>query len=175
MLTDIEIVGSYFDDNDFFLVLSPLSPHGIRGAISFFSHIGVKALDLKLLYDSQGKKYQIKIAQSGKKIIGYLEGVTDRNLAECFESDLFGDKNTTEKLGMSEQELCFLSAVDMSVRHDTKELGSIIGTDNFGAGDLLEMKIGNKEIYYPFNQDYVTKIDFGKRALFVNERVYHYL
>ena len=48
-------------------------------------------------------------------------------------------------------------------------LGSIIGIDNFGAGDLIKIKKdNNKSFYIPMNEDNVVKVDLKKKLVIVN-------
>ena len=48
-------------------------------------------------------------------------------------------------------------------------LGNIIKIDNFGAGDLAEVKkTNNKSFYIPMNEDNIVKIDIKKKLMIVN-------
>ena len=48
-------------------------------------------------------------------------------------------------------------------------LGKIINIDNFGAGDLINLKTKkDKTIYIPMNEENIVKIDIKKKIVIVN-------
>jgi len=49
-----------------------------------------------------------------------------------------------------------------------KFVGKVISVDNFGAGDLLETKYGNKNIYIPMNRDNLVNVDLEKKVIVVD-------
>ena len=49
-----------------------------------------------------------------------------------------------------------------------KLVGEVISVDNFGAGDLLETKCGDKNIYIPMNRDNLVKVDLKKKVIVVD-------
>ena len=48
-------------------------------------------------------------------------------------------------------------------------LGTVISIDNFGAGDLINVKTNNKKSFYiPMNKENVKEIDSEKKIVIVN-------
>ena len=48
------------------------------------------------------------------------------------------------------------------------QIGIVINVDNFGAGDLLEVKKNNKKIYIPMNQENLVSIEIKKQKIMVD-------
>ena len=51
---------------------------------------------------------------------------------------------------------------------DGKNIGNVISVNNFGAGDLIEVKINKKNIYIPMNKDNLVSIDINCKKIIVN-------
>ena len=51
---------------------------------------------------------------------------------------------------------------------DGLKIGNLVDIENFGAGNLLEVKTSKKKIYIPMNQDNVVSIDLDKQKIIVN-------
>ena len=51
---------------------------------------------------------------------------------------------------------------------DGKNIGNVISVNNFGAGDLIEIKINKKNIYIPMNKDNLVSIDINSKKIIVN-------
>ena len=49
-----------------------------------------------------------------------------------------------------------------------KKIGNVSSIDNFGAGDLIEVKIKNKKFYIPMNKENLISINIHKKQIIVN-------
>lgn len=136
--------------------------HGIKGLVKL--HIFVEQADLangELFTDEDGDKtLHIKLKNAtAKHWLAEVEGVADRTDAEKLRgTNLYINKDTLPAPDKNEfyfSDLIGLPAIDK----DGNEIGKIIATDNFGAGDLLEIQpIGNESFYLPVTVETVLEI-----------------
>ena len=47
-------------------------------------------------------------------------------------------------------------------------VGEVIGVDNFGAGDLLETRFKNKNIYIPMNDENLISVNLKQKKIIIN-------
>jgi 16S rRNA processing protein RimM len=82
--------------------------------------------------------------------IARLSGITDRSAAESLRGSLIEvERSALPPLEEGEYyhaDLIGLTCVD----RDGRELGKVVGVENYGAGDLLEVEIGGKHSLVPF-------------------------
>ena len=97
----------------------------------------------------------------GGAVIARLHGVTDRDAAERLRgTELFVSRSVLPPAGADEyyhSALIGLSAVSP----DGEPLGEIVAVQNFGAGDLLELRPpdGRQTLLVPFESAYVPNVD----------------
>lgn len=141
------------------------SAHGVRG------HVKVKCFledpsTLKsfspFTNEAADKTYKVEkvFSQDKDLLIISLEGVSDRNAAESLKG---------EKLMLSIEQLPKLSEgtfyhrdlIGLSVKSSgNKSLGEVQALYNFGAGDLLEVKISNDGLQMiPFTEAFVPEVN----------------
>ena len=136
--------------------------HGIKGLVKL--HVFVENIDLAsgdLFTGEHGHdtlKIKLKNA-TAKHWLAEIKGVTDRSEAEKLRgTKLYIDKSALPETEDDEfyfSDLIGLPAMD----EDGKEVGKIISTDNFGAGDLLEIQpSGGESFYLPVTDDNVLAI-----------------
>jgi 16S rRNA processing protein RimM len=109
-----------------------------------------------------------RVTQKG--VVARLEGVEDRTAAEALKgAELYIER---ERLPAAEQgefyhaDLIGLAAVD----GEGRVIGEIVAVQNFGAGDLLEIRLAGsgKTELVPFNDAVVPEVDVaGGRAVVV--------
>ena len=98
---------------------------------------------------------------SGGSVIARLRGVADRNAAEALRgTELFVSREVLPAPGEDEyyhSDLIGLAAVSPA----GEALGEIIAVHNYGAGDLLELRLPNsrKTELIPFESAYVPMVD----------------
>lgn len=138
--------------------------HGVRGLVK----ITVYADDPHLL-DRHGPVFTGEQGNDtlavtlknpmNKHWIGEIEGITDRDAAETLrDTELWIDRDCLPPTDEDEyyvSDLIGMTAIDA----DGQAVGTIIAVDNFGAGDLLEIKpAAGASFYLPFISDYVPEI-----------------
>ena len=121
--------------------------HGIRGAVKLRSFTtDAKAIaNYGPLQTADGRTIVIaRMKPTTDGFIADLKGVKDRNEAESFKGqDLLVPRQHLPTADATEVYLVDLIGQD-AMYNDVK-LGTIIGIENFGAGDLLDIDTGVKE------------------------------
>jgi len=144
------------------------SPHGIKGElhIKSFSDDPFALRDYPPLYDTQGRQFKIvKLRAHKTRLIGQIEGVTSREAAQNLQGvELFIDRdNFYEDLDDDEfyqTDLLGFRVYDIKCK---RELGTVSGFFNFGAGDLVEIREqAGKSWLIPFTHAAVPVIDEEK-------------
>jgi 16S rRNA processing protein RimM len=149
--------------------------HGVRGLVKVRAY-GDDAQTLQQygpLYSSEtgDKAHTITLKhQAGGAWIAEVDGITDRNEAEKLRgTQLWLDRDKlpdiSEDGGYYHTDLIGMKVVDI----DGKDWGAVIGVENFGAGDLLEIKPENKPSFYiPFVDMYVPEVDLETRLVTID-------
>lgn len=140
--------------------------HGIKGEVLVKSYTGdpLAIADYGPLADERGRAFEIaSVRASNKGVIARLKGVTDRNAAEALK----GVALHVDRAKMPEPDegdyyhadLVGLAAVDAS----GNAIGKVVAVQNFGAGDLLELRLdGAKQTeFVPFTDACVPTVDIA--------------
>ena len=88
-----------------------------------------------------------------------VEGVSDRTAAEALRgTPLFIERNALPET--HDGEYYYDDLIGLTVEsQDGEPIGKVIGVDNFGAGDLLDIKPDEGQSFYlPFADQYVPEI-----------------
>jgi 16S rRNA processing protein RimM len=150
--------------------------HGIKGDVTVHSYAAA-AEDIAsygALTDAQGRTtYKLKLVGStAKGLIGRIAGVSDRNAAEALRgTELYVERAKLPAADAEEfyhADLIGLAAVTP----EGAPLGEIIAVENFGAGDLLELKLSsppakNATELIPFTAAYVPSVDIAARRIVI--------
>ena len=149
--------------------------HGIKGEVkvkSFTEHD--RDIDkYGILNDGKGRSLEIKVVGHSKELLRVkIKGVDDRNLAQTFiGTQLFASRDVLPPLTDSE-EFYQADLVGLDVREAASGnvAGKIVGIYNFGAGDILEIKVksSGKLEMIPFNHAYVPTVDIESGYIIVN-------
>lgn len=147
--------------------------HGIRGELMIHSYtdppdnIGAYGP----LADEHGSRtfVLLSVRATGKGVVARIAGVADRTAAEALKGiDLYVGRDRLPAAAEGEYyhaDLIGLAAVDaQGVR-----LGEIVGVPNYGAGDLLEVRLtgSSKTELIPFTDDYAPEVDLGARRVVI--------
>lgn len=138
---------------------------GIRGEVVIKSHTGDPA-DIGSygpLTDKTGEKsYEISVVRVAKKgVIARVKGISDRTAAETLRgTELYIAR---EKLPAPEDDELYhadLIGLD-AVSPEGEPVGEIVSVQNFGAGDLIEVRLAGKSRteFVPFDDHFVPDID----------------
>ncbi|HIF08505.1 MAG TPA: 16S rRNA processing protein RimM, partial [Sneathiellales bacterium] len=109
------------------------------------------------------QRYQLKIERRRKSgVIARIVGIDSREAAEALKGTLLFISRTdlpdpTDEDEFYRADLVGMRAVDL----DGAPLGEVIAVNNYGAGDVLELKpvSGGNSVLLPFNRDVVPHID----------------
>lgn len=145
--------------------------HGIKGEvrITSFTENPLAIADYDPLdTDRPGLEITITKARLAKTVvIASLKGVADRNAAETLNGvSLYVAR---ERLAAPEDdEFYHADLIGLAVRlEDGSELGTVTTIANFGADDLLEMRLTatGKSVFLPFTRTVVPEIDIDEGYL----------
>ena len=147
--------------------------HGIRGEvlIKTFTAAPEAIGSYGPLSDASGARtFKVESARATPKgVVARLQGVADRNAAEALKGvELYIARDRLPPAAEGEfyhADLIGLAAVDA----EGKPVGEIIAVQNFGAGDLLEIRLAGsgKTELVPFTDDAVPEVDIAARRVVV--------
>ena len=139
--------------------------HGIKGELRVKTFTGdpLALADYGPLHAKDGRAFQIlDIRPAGTVVVVRFKGVSDRNAAEALAgTELFVDRSMLPDDGEEDEfyhaDLIGLRAIDAQGH----EFGTVVAVQNFGAGDLLEIKIpdGSEAVLVPFTGTTVPTVD----------------
>lgn len=137
--------------------------HGIRGEVRVkpFGDDPLSFADYGILTTKDGSRsFEVEKARVQKTVvITRFKGIQDRNQAEELNGvELYIDRDQLPEPEEDEfyySDLTGLRVLDAS----GAELGKIVAVQDFGAGDLLEVRPARGKTYYlPFTQEFVPGI-----------------
>ncbi len=150
-----------------------VAAHGIRGEVQIVSHTGDPGAigAYGPLADAAGKRsFTVRVIRvTPKGVIARVEGVYDRNAAEALRGiDLYVDRSRLPPPAEGEyyhEDLIGLAAHDP----EGKRIGSVVAMPNYGAGDLVEIKLdaSRHTELIPFQDAYVPLVDIAGGRLTV--------
>jgi 16S rRNA processing protein RimM len=105
----------------------------------------------------------------GSSVIARLRGIVDRNAAESLRgTDLFVHRSVLPPA--EEDEFYYSDLIGLSaISPDGEPLGEIVAVQNYGAGDMLELRLlaGGQSQLIPFESAYVPKVDLEAKRITV--------
>ena len=145
-------------------------PHGIKGQAKLMSYAQIPKdiFTYPCLYDEQMNQYIIKlVAQHDNLFVVSFNQNTSRNLVEELAgTKLYVTKEMLKPAAENEYYNNDLEGLEV-LDSDGKLCGHILEIHNFGAGDIIEMKILDKKdsVFLPFNEEYIKEVNLAKRYL----------
>ncbi|MEM7618159.1 MAG: ribosome maturation factor RimM [Pseudomonadota bacterium] len=143
--------------------------HGVRGLVKL--RVFVDNLDLlqNTLYTSEKDDSSLTLKlknATAKHWLAEIEGVNDRNAAEELRgTNLYISKSDMPELEDGEMYVSDMIGLPVFDEQDN-EIGKVLALDNFGAGDLLDIKpIGEDSFYLPYTDE--TVIDKSSEKIIV--------
>lgn len=137
--------------------------HGIRGEVRVkpFGDDPLSFADYGVLTSKDGARlFEVERARVQKTVvITKFRDVTDRNQAEELNGvELFIDRDQLPEPDEDEYYYSDLNGLAV-VDQDGNSLGKIIAVQDFGAGDLLEIRPSRGRTFYiPFTKDFVPEV-----------------
>ncbi len=148
--------------------------HGTRGEVRVKTFTGdpLAIADYGLLYDQQGKPYEIMEARVAKTVvIVRFKGVNDRNAAEALNgTELFIDRSQLPDDELDQDEFFQTDLIGLkAIDEDGNSHGVVSAIFDFGGGDLIELsEKGKRPMLIPFTEAAVPEVDFEKGILRVD-------
>jgi 16S rRNA processing protein RimM len=137
---------------------------GLKGEVRLRSYTEEPAAIARYgpLFDEKGRAFEIeRVRLTPKALIARFKGVTSREAAEALlrtklyvESDRLPERAAEE---WYHADLIGLAALDAN----GKKIGVVVAVQNFGAGDLIEVKPeeGDATVLVPFTRETVPEVD----------------
>ncbi len=148
--------------------------HGIRGDVVIDSYTGEPA-DIAAygpLQSTDGaKEFKLKVLRvTPKGVVAHIAGIDDRNAAEALRgTDLYAPRESLP--AADEGEYYYTDLEGLRADNEAGEtLGTVLAVQNYGAGDLLEVKLSGERgtEFIPFTDTYVPIVDIpGGRVVVV--------
>ena len=138
--------------------------HGIKGEVKLKSFTENPEAVGKYgpLEDKFGKKYDLKVTGRSKELLrAKIKGVDDRNAAETLiGTELWADRSVLPELE-DDNEFYHTDLIGLAVKFEDKEIGKVVGIYNFGAGDIIEVKLAStgKAEMFPFKNAYFPEVN----------------
>lgn len=149
------------------------APHGVWGEVHLHSFTAEPAAiaSYGALATDDGRVVNIENLRPGKRgFVAKLAGVTDRSAAErLVNAKLYVPRERLPEPQAADEyyyaDLVGLRAVDRA----GNELGTVMAVHNFGAGDIIEIKLthGNETELLPFDATTVPEVDIANGCLVV--------
>ncbi|WP_455474064.1 ribosome maturation factor RimM [Bartonella sp. B30(2025)] len=152
------------------------SAHGIKGnvLVKVLSAEPQRLRDYGTLYDDTGRSYEIVTLRIQKNktntaIVGF-KGIEERNVAESLKGIRLYVMRDQLSNDLDEDEFYQIDLIGLRVQDCTgKILGEVSSFFNFGAGDLLEVRLEErKTVLIPFSKAAVPKICIASGFLVVD-------
>ncbi|CAN5380550.1 ribosome maturation factor RimM [soil metagenome] len=147
--------------------------HGIKGEVKLRSFTAdPKAVaSYGPLVSKSGETIEIERLRPEKDgFIAVLKGVRDRTRAETLRgTELFVPRGRLPAVKEGEIYVHDLVGLD-AVLGDGTVLGEMIGTRNFGAGELLEIRRAGASdtVFVPMTPDFIAAIDIAERRILLD-------
>ena len=158
-----------------------VAAHGIRGEVklkSFTSDVKDFASYGKLSNKDQTRFFEVKITGFAKELVrAKIKGVDTRNDAESLKgTELYISRDKLPALKNDTFYQTDLIGLKVLEKSNLKQIGEIVGIYNFGAGDILEIKLeGLKQTeMLPFNDEYVPTVDVEHGFVVVTSSTMNY-
>ena len=145
--------------------------HGIRGDIvvhSFAANPADIAAYGPLTDKSGTRAFTLTVVRvTPKGVVARLAGIADRTAAEALRgTELYADRKRFP--ATTEDEYYHADLIGLAaVAPDGTALGTLIGIENYGAGDLLDIRLAGttKSELVPFSDAFVTHVDLAARTV----------
>ena len=163
--------------SDKLLLGAIIGVHGIKGEVKVksFTQIPEDIDQYGLLEDKSGaKKFDLRVIGQSKGVLRVkIKGVDNRNTSEnLIGTELYIDRNLLPELE-DEDEFYHTDLIGLCVKtKEGEEIGKVLELHNFGAGDLLEVKLtSGKTELLPFTETFVPEIDINNGIIISDDAI----
>lgn len=144
-----------------------VAAHGIRGDVvidSYTAEPGDIGAYGPLSSADGGQQLDIKVVRvTPKGVIARVGGVTDRNAAEALRgTELYAPRASLPEAEEGEYYYADLAGLRVDDA-DGRRIGAVVGVQNFGAGDLLEVRLDGQSVteLIAFTHAFVPVVDIA--------------
>lgn len=149
-------------------------PHGVKGLVKILPYGDDPYLieDLSPLYTEETGDKTVSVtlkSASGKYFLAQIKDCNSREGAEAIQgTELWADRDSLPDLS-DDDDFYIMDLIGLRVVNSLgTEIGSVAHVQNYGAGDLLEIKpMGGQTFFMPFKNGFVTKVDLESRVILV--------
>ena len=127
--------------------------HGIKGGIKIKPFL-TNPMDIATfdkVTDKEGKKvFKLKVQSQNKGIVlAYIDGIKDRTEAESLKGlELYVERS---QMPQEEQgEFYYVDLIGLTVLKQGEKFGVVESVENFGAGDIINVRLQNGKVF-PFD------------------------
>jgi 16S rRNA processing protein RimM len=159
---------------DLILVGAFGSAVGLKGEVRLasFTEIPEAIADFKPLLTADGRTFEIlSVRPQTKGLVARVKGVTTREAAERLKGLALHIPRDALPAPEDEEEFYHTDLIGLSASLVSGEaLGEVVTVQNFGAGDLLEIKLARepRTVFVPFTREIVPAIDLAAGKLTVD-------
>jgi 16S rRNA processing protein RimM len=147
------------------------APHGVRGAVrqKSYTHDARAILGLGALRAEDGRAFEVALLRpAGEMLIVRVEGVADRDAAAALTNTRLYVPRAALPQAAEGEEFYYADLLGLAVEDQAgRGLGTVVGVEDFGAGDLLEIAPagGGRTAWLPFTRAFVPVVDLGGRRI----------
>lgn len=145
------------------------STHGVKGLVKILPYCeDINLLNGTLFTDETGNKtLNITLKNpSGKYILASIDGVTNKEDAQEIKASLYIARNTLPEIDNDDEYYIEDLKGLTTLNANDEETGKVIALQNFGAGDLLEIKPKSGPSYFiPFQDEYVIEVNLENKTI----------
>jgi len=146
--------------------------HGVKGLVKLLPYCKDISLLNGELYTSDNptdhKTLTITLKNSmGKHVLASIEDITTPEDAKKLKHSLYIPRETLPETDDGKFYIEDLIGLEAKNNNNKDVLGTVQSVDNFGAGNLLEIKPidGTATYYVPFNDDCVDNVDLEAKCI----------
>lgn len=148
-----------------------VSPHGIKGLVKIFAYGDDTTLINGTLYTDKTSKKTLTISLKnpiGKYILAEIENCVSREQAESIKgTELWLNRDSLPEIKENEFYIEDLANLDI-LNEKQEKIGTVLAIQNFGAGDLIEVKPNAGQSYYiPLQHPSVQKVNLEKNFIII--------
>jgi 16S rRNA processing protein RimM len=149
--------------SDKILVGVIIGVHGVRGDVKLksFTDDPRAIASYGPLISAAGETFEItRLKLQVEDFICTLKNVTDRNKAETLK----GTELFITRTQLPQDELYLHDLIGAPIFNGDIALGTIVGFENYGAGDLVDVKIEGRAdtVLIPYNKTFIVEASKGK-------------
>jgi len=142
--------------------------HGIKGAVKIRPYLSnpMNLGKFGALSDKEGHQtFEVTVqSQKGDFVLASIKGITDRTMAESLKGlNLYINR---EQLPPQKDGFYYCDLIGMKVLESGKPFGTVQSVQNYGAGDILDVKtVKGRTFAFDFSKATFPRIDIEKHEM----------